>query len=114
MKSEELIPLMQQMADLTRPECGKCRVPLSCCAPEYCQMAIEYAEEDWGVELKTTEHPRLPLMGSNGCTAPPHLRPLCTLHTCRMSGIGSSGNPAWDVQYLELREKINEVEFPSG
>ena len=27
------------MADLTLPECLSCLVPLSCCAPEYCELA---------------------------------------------------------------------------
>lgn len=72
-------------------------------------MAIEYARDEWGETLKTTDHPRLPLMGPAGCTAAPHLRPLCTLHTCQMNGFGTSGRPEWDGQYFKLREEIEDV-----
>lgn len=108
MPDPQLVQLMQQMADLTLPECQKCRLPLSCCDSMYCEMAMEYAKEELGVTLEKTDHPILPLMGLTGCTAAPHLRPLCTLHTCKINGIGSSGNSDWDRQYFELREKIDE------
>lgn len=111
MKNVELIPLMQKMAELTLPQCQSCRNPLSCCSPEYCHMAISYAKEEWNVSLERTDHPTLPLMGPTGCIAAPHLRPLCTLHTCKINGIGSSGDKAWDVKYFELREKIDMLEF---
>jgi len=94
---------------LTRPECGRCRVPLSCCDEMYCQMAIEYAKNEWGVELKTTDHPKLPLMGPTGCTAAPHLRPICTVHTCQINSVGTSGNAEWDQKYFTLREQIEEL-----
>lgn len=106
MNNPKLIPLMQQMADLTLPKCRGCRCPLSCCSGEYCEMAIEYAKEEWGTELGRTSHPTLPLMGPSGCTAAPHLRPLCTLHTCEINGRGTSGNQEWDEQYFTLREEI--------
>ena len=107
MSNPKLIPLMQQMADLTLLECRRCRVPLSCCSPEYCEMAIQYAKEEWGIKLEPTGHERLPLMGPMGCIAAPHLRPLCTLHTCRINGVGTSGDLEWDRRYFKLREKID-------
>lgn len=105
---DDLPILMQQMADLTLPECQKCPVPLSCCDSMYCEMALEYAKDEWGVTLERTNHPTLPLMGPNGCTAAPHLRPLCTLHTCKINALGTSRNAEWDKQYFDLREKIEE------
>lgn len=92
------------MSELTQPLCAsKCNVPQQCCSPEYCFMAIEHAKEKWGVELKPTGHPTLPLMGPNGCTAEPHLRPICTIHVCEKHLF----NPAISKTYFKLREKIN-------
>ena len=102
--------LYEEMAELTLPECKQCRVPLSCCSAEYCEMAKEYALERFEIELKPTDHPSLPFMTPTGCSVPPYLRPLCTLHTCRINSIGSSGNVDWDRRYFELREKIETGE----
>ena len=108
----KLIPLYQQMADLTAPECAQtCPNPHSCCDSMYCEMAMEIAT-DRGVVLGRTDHPTLPLMGPSGCTAPPHVRPLCTLHTCAISGLGvKPGDDEWTARYFELREKIEELEY---
>jgi hypothetical protein len=108
----ELIKLWQQMYELTRfsDECRECRFNYSCCSPEYCQMAMDYAAETWGETLTPTDHPRLPLMGPKGCIAPPHVRPFCTLHTCKINSMGFTNNPAWDKQYFDLRDKITELE----
>ena len=104
------IELYRRMAALTAPKCASsCRLPHSCCSPEYCEMAIEEARSE-GVELPRTEHPRLPLMGPKGCTADPHHRPLCTLHLCSISGIGSDPEPGFDARYFDLRELIDEEE----
>jgi hypothetical protein len=117
MKNPQLIPLMQRMADLTKPECGRCRVPWSCCHWEYCETARHYAKEEWGVDLVDTGHPTVPFLGEQGCTVAPHLRPLCTLHTCQINGVEvpgvhSSGDPDWDREYFALRDEINDLEFP--
>lgn len=75
-------------------------------------MAITIAKEEWGVELTITEHPELPLMGPNGCTAAPHFRVLCTLHTCKINSLGfEPGDPKWTEAYFELREKLNILEY---
>jgi hypothetical protein len=73
-------------------------------------MAIDYAVE-LGIKLDRTQHPKLPLMGPDGCIAAPHLRPLCTLHTCAINGRGTSGNMEWDKKYFELREKIDILQM---
>jgi hypothetical protein len=80
----------------------------------YCSMAAEYAQEEYGEELVPTGHPTIPFMGPNGCTVQPYLRPLCTLHTCKINSLGFTKDPDWDRQYFELRDKINEAEFPEG
>lgn len=73
-------------------------------------MAIETAERI-GLEMGATNHPTLPLMGSEGCIAPPHVRPLCTLHVCCINGAGfDPTDPEWTEKYYELRQKIEIAE----
>lgn len=110
---DQLVILFQQMYELTNPECRKCRVPLSCCDDMYCGCAEEYARVEWGVDLTPlkTDHPTLTFMGEDGCVVEPHLRPLCTLHTCEINGVGvKSGDPDWNKKYFEIREQIDELE----
>ena len=105
---QKLIDLFQQMYELTRPECDKCACPRSCCSPEYCDMAGEIADEA-GVQLIATGHPTLKYMGESGCIVPPHLRPLCTLHTCDIGNLGfHRTDMEWTEKYFKLREQINE------
>lgn len=110
----KLITLYRDMAELTLKECRLvCRRPYSCCSPEYCDFTMQIAKER-GVELKPTGHKKLPLMGESGCIAPPHLRPMCTNHTCEMNGMGvKKDDPGgvWTKQYFDLRSKIEEAEF---
>lgn len=111
---DELADLYQQMSELTNPECAhSCRVPRSCCSPEYCELAEDIAEEYWKIDLSQmrTEHPTLPFMGPKGCVVPPHLRPSCTLHTCAVNGLGyKPGDDIWNQRYTELRERIVTIE----
>lgn len=110
---KKLVDLYQQMYELTKPECDACRLPHSCCSPEYCHLAMKRAA-DFGISLTPTGHDKLPLMGAAGCVAPPHLRPLCTLHTCDMSGLGFKRDDPlgkWNDDYFKLRDEINEIEY---
>jgi len=107
---QELVVLYRQMADMTLPKCKACKIPLSCCSAEYCAMAIRVAKEDWNMELAVTSHPTLPLMGENGCTAAPHFRPLCTLHTCAISSLGFDiADFEWTDHYFKLRAEIDDL-----
>lgn len=106
-----LIPLYAEMAELTRPGCASCRIPYGCCQPLYCEDTIEFARDTWGVELHPTGHPHLPLMGENGCIAAPHLRPICSVHSCKIASAGETDDPAWDARYFELREEIADLEW---
>lgn len=111
-KLEQLKVLYDEMSQHTHPECGKCRLPFSCCSAEYCEIAIELAAEQ-KVVLERTDHPTLPLMGPHGCTAPPHLRPICTVHTCDINNLGfKRDDPGgkWTKRYFELRDRINDLE----
>lgn len=106
------------MAALTAPECAKtCRIPFSCCEAEHCESTILWAKDRWGIELPRTNGQSwkgkpLPLMGPNGCTAAPHLRPICTVHTCDVNSLGcKSGDPTWTERYMQLRNEIDELEL---
>lgn len=103
MNRELVKQLSKEMAAITLAKCKQCRCPLSCCSPEYCELSIEYAKDEWGVELVVTGHPDLPLMGSAGCVVEPHLRPICTVHVCE--------NHLWNLEfrdrYFLLRAQLN-------
>lgn len=108
---KSLVVLYEEMASLTKPECEKCRLPYQCCSPDYCQFTIAYAKESWRVTLQTTDHPTLPLMGEKGCTVAPHLRPLCTVHTCQIAALGCKpGDAKWTNRYFKLRDQISKLE----
>ena len=108
----QLVDLYRQMAEMTAPECAGCRSPHSCCEAEYCLGAEEHAKARWGVEPKRTDHPKLPFMGESRCTLEPHLRPICTVHTCDVASIGCKrGDPEWTQKYFILREKIDVLEW---
>jgi hypothetical protein len=108
--SQRLVKLFRDMSELTAPECAKvCRVPYSCCDPMYCDLTEEYARDN-GVTLTITEHPKLKYMGPTGCTVEPHLRPLCTLHTCAVNSYGfKPGDPEWTKRYFKLRDEIDHL-----
>ncbi len=109
----ELVTLYKEMSDLTSLECrDSCRKPRSCCDPEYCALTISWAKAKWGIVLETTNDPTLPLMGLTGCTAAPHLRPNCTLHTCSVNSLGAKiGDETWNRRYFRLRSKIEKAEY---
>jgi hypothetical protein len=115
-----VIHLYQQMAEHTQPKCAQgCRsgppLAFSCCDPMYCDMAIKYAKQCWDTTLEVTGHHRLPLMGPNGCTAAPHLRPLCTVHNCSINALACDpDDPEWTDEYFKLRDSIEEAEYKRG
>jgi hypothetical protein len=50
-------------------------------------------------------------MGPTGCTAAPHLRPLCTYHTCKINSLGCDpADPEWTTTYFDVRDRIEEIE----
>lgn len=121
--SEKLVQLYQKMADLTAPECagvgeGSCKVPHSCCDKLACDITRDYAKRVYNVTLE--EHPPFNHRGAyfltdKGCTVAPHLRPLCTLHTCSINGLGykhSNGviDTKWTQKYFTLRNQIERLE----
>lgn len=117
MKRGILKVLMKEMADLTLPECQTaCRKPMSCCDEMYCEITIHYAKRAYNITLQPTGHPTLPLMGPAGCVAEPHLRPLCTLHTCAVQSIGhklerTAEADQWNEDYFKLRYRIEDLSY---
>jgi hypothetical protein len=106
--TKKQIALWKQMAELTWRKCIKtCHAMGSCCCAEYCDMAVEYAKEH-GVTLE--RRPGTMFLDDKGtCQVPPHFRPLCTLHQCKIAGLGfDPKDPAWTKKYFDLREKLNE------
>lgn len=102
----------QKIAELTMKICERRCISLgSCCSTEYCAIAIEEAKE-FGLELQIFEG-RLPLLNpdTKQCTAPPHVRPLCTLHQCDISNVGFVKDSKEDTKkYFLLRQEF-ELEF---
>lgn len=96
----KLIKLFAEMAELTKPLCAQCRVPNSCCSPEYC----DFTETNYPRNSKN-----LMLDENNNCLVPPHLRPMCTLHVCSVNSLGFIKDPKINKQYFKLRDKINEI-----
>lgn len=111
MKTGILKVLMQEMADITLPECkNSCNVPLSCCDPLYCEITKTFAKDFYNIDLVETGHPKLPYMSETGCTIEPHLRPICTMHTCAVGSLGYKPNDVvWTTNYFQLRDRIDEL-----
>lgn len=113
MISAELIALYAEMHALTHSECSNCREPYSCCEERYCQMSIEHAAKH-GLVIEPTGHPTISLMGPGGCIAAPHLRPVCTFHTCDIRWHkGKPGDPEWTEKYWYLSRQIIAAERAS-
>lgn len=117
MTSEARVELWRRLAEHTAPECGapcyrgRQPPPDRCCDALYCEMARQFAREEYGVKFVSTGHPRLPFMGPDGCVVEPHLRPVCTLHVCSINSLGfKPGDEAWTRKYFELREALEAAE----
>lgn len=112
--SQSLDTLYSDIADLTLGYCKtRCIRMGSCCSAEYCALSIEYAKTEFGVDLKSTGN-SLPLLDNTGkCTAPPHLRPMCSVHQCDIAGVGFfKDDPGQTLtqKYFKLRSSIDRIE----
>jgi hypothetical protein len=93
----------------TKDECASCRVPHGCCNSWQCEETIRYAKDRFDIDLASTGHASLPLMGPNGCIAEPYLRPVCTVHSCHIANQGfKPDDEQWTDKYFELRHKAEE------
>lgn len=73
----------------------------------YCEDALSNAKKAGEVLNPVTFDPALPLIGPDGCIAPPHLRPICTVHVCCINGLGfNPQDKDWTKKYFALRDKL--------
>lgn len=97
-----LIPLWDQMYKHTNFQCDGCKSP--CCNEEYCEVAREYANSLGIYPWETTNE--LFYQADDGkCICPPHLRPICTIHHCRLDS--STLSEEWLEKYWEMRDELN-------
>lgn len=103
--------LYKDMYQHTNSDCrANCKSKFSCCNEAHCEAAIEWALKRWGIKLEPVGT-TIPLLGPNGCIAEPHLRPLCTIHTCDISAFGHKrGDEEWTDKYWQIRDKLEELE----
>lgn len=73
-------------------------------------MALDYAA-DQGVALTPIEGASMLFLGPAGCIVPPHLRPLCTRHTCSMNSLGTLGDAEQDAKYFQLCDQIDQLHY---
>lgn len=83
---------------------------------EHCGIAADYALRYYGVVLEPTGHPTIPFLGPQGCTVPPHLRPICSLHVCSISWAQVSRliDDQTTDKYFRLRREILRVMTEQG
>jgi hypothetical protein len=102
--------LWEEMAQLTHEKCiQKCHNIGACCNAITCGFVIDYAVS-LGIVLAPTKNKNVPLLDENNrCIAPPHLRPLCSIHQCDISSVGTCvEDPSWTKKYFKIREKLDD------
>lgn len=101
--------LWKEMAEMTLEKCRRiCHNLGSCCEAAYCEIAEEQAKVV-GVVLQRTGN-KVPFLDAEGkCVVPPHLRQLCSLHQCKINGLGF--DPKWTKRYFKLRAKLDEMGY---
>jgi hypothetical protein len=102
--------LWQEMADLTFAKCQEhCHDLGSCCSEGDCESAKNYARQQGEMLLPVLDS-NIPFLKDGKCTVPPHLRPCCSLHQCKIASLGFDiKDPAWTKKYFELREQLNKM-----
>ena len=124
---KQLAKLYEQMHSLTLPKCaqgciskrframGQVGVPHNCCNGVQCSAMMEYAKRTYGFEYIPTGHPDLPMLGPEGCIMKPYMRPSCTVHNCRINGMGiDPDSPEWTTEYFRLRDELEQLEYEIG
>lgn len=102
----QLKVLAQEMADLTLPECRKCRVPFNCCSLSACELTEGLAQA-MEIDLPPRLNDNIPYLGDNGCILEPWQRIICATHTCDIAAVGCKPKDLeWTTRYWILREKI--------
>jgi len=102
--TEAYVQAFADLAKHTAPKCGACRVAYICCSAEQCAATRDFALETFGETLVEGSGP-LPFLGSEGCTVPPHLRPICSVHVCEQH----LNDDAWSLKYESLRDAAGDL-----
>lgn len=101
--SKKMISVFEALARHTAPKCGQCLAAHACCNRAQCEDTRNFARQTFGIILEDTgEH--LPFLGPTGCTVPPHLRPLCSVHVCEQH----LRDDDWTERYFDLREQAGK------
>ena len=102
--------MWQEMADLTLEKCKEhCHDLGSCCNADDCGITEDYAKSQ-GVTLERIPDSKIPFLRDGKCIVPPHLRPCCSLHQCKISGMGfDAKDPKWTNRYFKLREQLDKL-----
>ena len=110
---ERLITLYKDIADLTLEHCKQtCKRMGSCCDPIYCHIAMQTAKEEYGLELQPTGNAILLLDENGSCTAPYHVRQMCSFHSCDINSLGYfKGDPERTEKYFTIRDEIELLEI---
>lgn len=100
---KETKELWQEMANHTLMKCKEtCRHLGSCCSKEYCEIAIKNM-------MDAGESVPSPVVQNGRCVIPPHFRLICSLHQCKIAGLGCDPKDLpWTEKYFDLREKLTE------
>jgi hypothetical protein len=108
-EKQRFVALCKEMADHTRSCCLEiCKHLGACCAPEVCETVCQAARA-WGLDLLPEKNGLL-LDNQGLCTAPPHVRLLCTVHQCEIANVGTwKAHAPWTDRYYELRNEIDEL-----
>lgn len=101
---EAYVAAFANLAALTAPKCAGCRAAFQCCSAAHCEAARDFALDTFGIRLEEGEGP-LPFLGVNGCTVPPHLRPICAVHVCE----SHLADEAFAAVYFEAREAAEDL-----
>ena len=102
------IKLWREMAELTLTKCQEhCRILGSCCSVGSCESTRQIAQFAFGVDLGEPKKRGLYLDDDNRCTIAPHLRPLCSLHQCRIADMGfDQKDRSWTDRYFKLYQQL--------
>lgn len=101
-----------EMAEMTLAKCREsCHNLGSCCDSMYCEMAAEIMQKQ-GVKPPVTpgkwRDGSQSFLVDGKCVIPPHFRPLCSLHQCKIASLGfDPKDPAWTKKYFDLRERLD-------
>ncbi len=116
MSDSKLINKYREMSALTEPICkSTCMRPYSCCHKSACDMALQWAREKWDLNVRHLydASAKVPFLGEAGCRLTPHLRPMCTVFTCKVHAVAvfDSEDTRANDDYWKLREEIDILEW---